>query len=109
MPRFSLLHPTDASLSAQYGFDPTPLVQWFCDVFMEGRSSPIVTYDAVHAAYRSDRPVEGLLDFLIEQTFFCGEDIEAALLAFMSPEPGRLSQGVRRALKVIENLKQAAD
>jgi hypothetical protein len=106
--RFRLDHPTDPELRAEYGFDPTPLVQWFVEIFLAPRVKPLATYDALHRCDR-DQPLLGALRFLVEQTFVSGEDLDAAIEAFGAPYRVRLSRSARKALEVIENLKAASE
>jgi len=107
--RFRLDHPTDPELRAEYGFDPTPLVQWFVEIFLAPRAQALVVYDALQRCYDPEQPLFGALRFLVEQTFVSGRDLDAAIEAFGASHSVRLSRSARKALEVLENFKAASE
>ena len=107
--RFRLAHPTDPELRAEYGFDPTPLVQWWVEVFLGSGAKPLVSYDALQRCYDREQPLFGALRFLVEQTFVSGDDLDAAIDAFGASYSVRLTRSARKALEVLENLKAASE
>lgn len=68
-----------------------------------------VPYDALHPGdFRFQRPLEGLLFFLVKHAVFSEESLSDALAHFEDRPPPRLSAGAKLAVEVVSNLKTAA-
>lgn len=98
-------HPYDRRLRVEYGFDPDPAVGWFVIVYYDDASGePILTHNAGNCGCVG---IEGALGFLEELGFFTSYEAQAAVDALAAPEPLEASEGVRRALTVMRNLRAA--
>jgi len=105
MSRFRIDHPTKPAIHAEAGHDP--VTGFFVDV-MKGHRV-IKSYDFFQPSFNRARPLMGCLDFLVNETFFSGEDLEAALIALETDYGDDVDRGVRRAMQVVAEFKQAAD
>lgn len=98
--QWSIAHPRDRTWLAQYGVDehgPWASTLW---------NGVVVRYDLVSEAYDFERPIRGLVGFLSQLGFVGMNDVEDALTWIADPLGcgRRPRRGVRRALRVIENL-----
>ena len=99
--------PSEADFYVIYGWEG-PLGYW-AELRTPDRRKALTEYGSIYDGYRHDAPFLGLLQWLVKVGALDATGLDEALLAWGSPEPGRLSKQGRRALQVIETLKREAD
>ena len=106
MRRFSAELPDGGKIA--YGLDAT-LGGFWAEVRRPGRKR-VAEYDALHPAeFQFERPLQGLLYFLVQEGAFTEPQLHDALLYLEAPTTThRLPSGVKLAIEVVSNLKWAA-
>jgi hypothetical protein len=69
---------------------------------------PARIVDVVHPTFNRERPLLGCLDFLVEQEFFTGEDLEDALIA-IADDLDVGSEEVQHVVEVVMEFKAGTD
>ena len=89
-----------------YGFDPT-LGGFWAEIRRPGRKK--VEYDALHPVeFNFQRPLEGLLYFLVKHGVFSEEELNDALLHLELPVARGLSPSAKLAVEVVVRLRSVA-
>lgn len=88
-----------------YGHDHA--LGFFAEIKVVGKKR--VEYDALHPGeFRFQRPLEGLLYFLVRNSVFDESELHDALGHLEDRNVGRMSRGARLAIEVVTQLKAAA-
>ena len=96
--RYTLAHPTDTNLSADYGW--CPACGYWVELWRRGDCQPWLTYDATDPGCTDTDLLRGALDFLVEHGFLDAGDLERAWLAAPA--------SVGRTAEVMANFREAS-
>ena len=99
--RFEIKHPTDADVTADYGWDRA--VEFFVTVYLA--DGEVASYDRLHRGYAH---LDGALRFLAKHGFFSVDELEESLMRMGDERPEDMPDPFRGCAEIVMNLKGAA-
>lgn len=108
MARFTLRHPSDGRLRAEYGWDPACL--FFVEAWFDDDTEATVSFSALDDEdYDHARPLRYALEALATLGFFSLGDLDEAIALGDEAFPEEMPRRLRQVAEVIGNLKAGSD